>query len=261
MQIDLTGWPHFNPTVAAAARKRINMWTAKHTAGKITAVLPDSLPDPSTRLILVDALSFKGLWATAFDTNKTKEAAFHISPDKSVSVPMMHMQGNFPFLANGEMEGLELPYVSNRCSMLILLPLKGHSLSELEKALTISQIRQWGQTDHPSEVDIALPKFTQASSCGLKKALTAMGMSDAFSSDSANFTGITPSKPFFLEAAIQKVCLSVDERGTAATAFFEANSLDLSFFDADHPFIYLIRDNLTGAILFMGRVVDPSKDD
>lgn len=286
MQIDLTGWPaEFNPTIAAAARKQINDWAAKRTGGKISDPLPIGFPDQNTRLILLDAVYFKGLWATRFETKRTENSVFKIGPDKSVSVPTMHIRGDFSYYSDEDLQALELPYVSNRLSMLILLPRTSDGLSDLEgsiavpriervrltgdsqwKTISISRIEQVCQLISAQTVDVSLPRFTEASEFDLEKPLKAMGMIDAFQEDNANFSGITTKKPFFMEAAIHKVFLSVDEQGTEAAAATGLSVADDDksgpppAFVADHPFLYLIRDNLTGTILFMGRVVDPSEE-
>ncbi len=264
MQIDLTGWPNFNPAIAAAARKTINQWAANHTAGKIREVLPDYLPDRDTRLILVNAVYFKGLWARPFDKEKTREATFHVSQTNFVSVQMMHVDGRFRHFQDDNVEALQLPYVSNRLSMTIILPRKGHSLEEIEEEMTVSQIERWCRDGDPTNVVVSVPRFTETTGFELKGPLKAMGMKDAFDPVLADFSGITTAESLYVEAAIHKAYLRVDETGTeaaATTAVVVVSSAELAVaFVADHPFIYLIRDNLSGAIFFMGRVVDPSKE-
>jgi serpin B len=285
MQIDLTGWPaEFNPTVAAAARKQINDWAANQTGGKINEFLPRTLPAQNTRLILLDAVYFKGLWAAHFETRLTTNSVFQIRTRESVSVPTMHIRGDFPYYYDEDFQALQLPYVSNRLSMLILLPKKNDGLSELEESITVpriehvsltgdsqqktiavSRIEQVCQLISMRTVDVSLPRFTETSEFNLEEPLKAMGMIDAFQEDNADFSGITTGKPFFMEAAIHEARLSVDEQGTEAAAVAGLSFADDDksspppAFVADHPFLYLVRDNVTGTILFMGRVVDPSK--
>jgi serine protease inhibitor len=264
MQIDLAGWPNFNPAIAAAARKTINQWADNHTAGKIREVLPDYLPDRDTRLILVNAVYFKGLWARPFDKGKTREATFHVSQTNFVSVQMMHVDGRFRHFQDDNVEALQLPYVSNRLSMTIILPRKGHSLEEIEEEMTVSQIERWCRDGDPTNVVVSVPRFTETTGFELKGPLKAMGMKDAFDPVLADFSGITAAESLYMEAAIHKAYLRVDETGTeaaATTAVVVVSSAELAVaFVADHPFLYVILDNRTGAILFIGKVLNPSKE-
>lgn len=264
-QIDLTGWPHeFDPAKAAAARKQINAWVETKTHDKIKEILPPRLPGSHTRLILVNAIWFKGLWAHPFDKMQTKSAPFHIGSKKSVSAPTMHVTDYFCYIENDALQVLELPYLSNQLSMVIFLPKKSDGLSELEKTFTVSDVGQLpkiSKTYHP-EVTVSLPKFTETSECDLKEPLQTMGMRDAFLEDDADFSGITTMKPFFVEAAIHKAYVDVNEEGTEAAAATQLSITDSDHgapvaFNADHPFLFLIRHNPTGAILFIGRVVNP----
>jgi serine protease inhibitor len=285
MQTDLTGWPAgFDPKIAAAAREKINKWAANFTDGKIGAVLPGTLPDPDTRLILLNAVYFKGIWAVRFNKKQTKNSEFEIGPNQYVSVPTMRVQGDFPAYSGPDFQALQLPYVSNRLSMIILLPNESDGLAYLEKALAVPYLEQMFQTngspaqtiaishldqvlqlshvgDHVGEIDVSLPRFTVTSEFNLEKPLEGMGMKDAFS-ENADFSGMTTAQPFFVEAAVHKAYLSVNEQGTEAAAATDIDIMDSEppAFIADHPFVCLIRDNMTGAILFMGRVSDPSKE-
>jgi serpin B len=259
--IDLTGWPNeFNPSIAAAARKQINDWVAERTRNKIIEILPPSLPGPDTLLILVNGVSFKGTWVTQFDKAKTTDSPFHPKPGEEVSVPTMHTKGHFRYGGNETLEVLELPYVSNRFSMIILLPFDylKLQLADIEKTLTPALIEQLRQKCVNQEVVVSLPRFKLGSDFDLKKPLKVMGMESAFD-EGADFSGITLEKPFFIEAALHKACVDVDEAGTEAAAATAVSFKlkGISAFVADHPFLFLIRDNKTGIILFLGRVANP----
>jgi serine protease inhibitor len=260
-EIDLTGWPHgFDPAIAAAARKRINDWAAERTRNKITGILPPSLPSEGTRLILVNGISFKGKWAKTFEKEKTFESRFRLVSGETVPISLMHQSGDFRYAETPTLQALELPYVSNRLSMVILLPGENRKLADIEKTLSPALIEQLRQKCKSQEVAIFLPRFKLASDVDLKETLQQMGMGLAFDGG-ADFSGITPEKPFFIEAALHKACVDVDEEGTEAAA---ATAISFArggppVFKADHPFLFLIRDNKTGIILFLGRVVDPSK--
>jgi serpin B len=260
-QTDLTGWPRgFNPAKAAVARKLINDWMASLTHDKIRELIPPTLPDMYTQLILVDAIWFKGLWAIPFNKTLTKNALFHVGSEESVSAPTMHVRGDFNYAENEDLQILELPYFSNRLSMVFFLPKKSDGLSELEKTLTASRIEQLHKTGSLEEVNVSLPKFKETSEFDLKEPLQTMGMRGAFSGDANDFSGITTVKPFFVEAAIHKAYVDVDEEGTKAAAatglIVPSGGIPVDF-NADHPFLFLIRHNATGAILFLGRVTNP----
>ncbi|MFZ0826941.1 MAG: serpin family protein [Verrucomicrobiia bacterium] len=262
-EINLTGWPkEFDPAIAAAARKQINDWIAERTRNKITEMVPPRLPDPETLLILVNGISFKGTWVTQFDKAKTTDSPFHPTPGETISVPIMHTSGLFRVGGTETLQVLELPYVSNRFSMIILLPYEylKLKLEDVEKTLTPALIEQLGQKCENQEVAVSLPRFKLGSEFDLKKPLKVIGMEFAFD-ERADFSGITQERPFFIENVLHKACVDVDEAGTEAAAatvvsFTKGGSAP---FSADHPFLFLIRDNKTGIIIFLGRVVDPSK--
>ena len=258
-QVDLTGWPHaFDPAKAAAAREQINAWVKTKTHDKINEIVPPNLPGPSTRLFLVNAVWFKGLWAQPFDRSDTENAPFHISLDRSVSVPTMHVTGHCRYGRNEDVEVLELPYLSNQVSMVILLPRKSDDLADFEKTFTVSGTRRLPEMTG-TEVSVALPKFKAAAEFDLAEPLLTMGIKDAFSEANADFSGITTVKPFFIEAALHKAYVDVNEVGTEAAAATGAvwAAAEPYPFNADHPFLFMIRHNPTGAILFLGRVVNP----
>lgn len=259
-QIDLTGWPHgFDSNKALAARRQINKWVANETSNKIKEILPQNLPTPNTRLVLVNAIYFKGLWTTSFDKSLTRNAAFYVSSGKSILVPTMHTEASFEYSEDENVQVLEMPYFSNQLSMIILLPKTNYGLSKLEENLTVSQIEQFEEASHLQKVNVSLPKFKQTSEFDLIRPLTAMGIKNAFDENDADFSGITSMKPFFVEAVIHKTYVDVDEEGSeaaAATGVVFADSLSVTF-NANHPFLFLIRDNPSGAILFIGRIINP----
>jgi serpin B len=260
-EIDLTGWPkEFDPAIAAAARKQINDWVAERTRNKIVEMLPPRLPDAETRLILVNGVSFKGTWVTQFDKAKTADSPFHPNPSETISVPTMHLTGHFRIGGTETLQVLELPYVSNRFSMIILLPYEylKLKLEDVEKTLTPTLIEQLRQKCENQEINVSLPRFKLGSDFDLKEPLMVMGMELAFD-ESADFSGITTEKPFFIGDALHKACVDVDEAGTeaAAATAVSATLSQPAHFIADHPFLFLIRDNKTGIILFLGRVAKP----
>lgn len=260
-EIDLTGWPNeFNRAIAAAARNRINNWVAERTRNKIADLVPPRLPEPETRMILVNAVWFKGTWMTQFDKAQTTSRRFYPSTNEEISVPTMQLKGDFQFGETETLGVLELPYVSNRLSMIILLPKGDRSLADIENILRPALIEQLRRKCHSQSVLIFLPRFKLASDIDLKLPLMTMGMPFAFTRY-ADFSGITLERPFYIEDALHSARLTVDEEGTEAAAAtvvsFKKSGSDI--FAVDRPFLFLIIDNKTGVILFLGRVVDPSK--
>ena len=163
------------------------------------------------------------------------------------------------------MQILELPYDDQEMSMLILLPRKKDGLAEVENSLTVASLKQWTGNLPRARVQVFLPRFELTCGFTLNQALTAMGMTDAFDMDKADFSDIDGNRHWlFLGAVFHKAFIAVDEEGTeaAAATVIGVQRSGLSapppIFRADHPFLFLIRENITGSILFLGRVVDPS---
>jgi serpin B len=248
----------FDPLKRAALRKQINGWVERKTHDKIREIIPQSLPSDDTRLILVNAIYFKGLWATPFDKKLTKNAPFHVNSEESVDVPTMHTEAMFNYAENDTFQALEMPYRSNQLSMVILLPKKNDGLAELEKSLTVANIGQPLQAGSLQEVNVSLPSFKETSEFELTQPLKDLGMTSAFSGDKADFSGITDVRPFFVQAVLHKAHVDVNEEGTeaaAATGVLAAGGIPIEF-NADHSFLFFIRHNPTGTILFMGRVAN-----
>lgn len=261
-EIDLTGWPNaFDPATAAAARRQINAWVARQTRQKIKAILPHSLPDKGTRLIIANAIFFKGKWALSFHKALTTEAPFRLSSGETVSVPMMHVTAHFRYAETDGFKVLALPYMSNRVSMILLLPLENWTLKDVEKALSFSSVEQLLQECRDEEVTVSLPRFELESQLDLQGPLRIMGMKLAFNTADADLSGMTVERPFFVRDVLHAAWVSVDEEGTVGAAGTAASAM-MGFptrFTANHPFLFLIRDNQTGVLLFLGRVVNPSK--
>jgi serpin B len=257
---------------ADASRKTINAWVEQQTHDKIKDLLQPDAVRPQTRLILINAIYFKGTWALPFKKDQTRDATFIASNDAAspVTVPMMHQSAAFP---NAHLDGLgvlELPYVGERLSMLVLLPDAAGTtsrqldaaLDELEGKLTAKRLSDWIGALQTTSIDVYLPRFTIAAGFALKKPLIRMGMTDAFSAD-ADFSGMNGKRGLCISDVIHKAFVDVNEEGTeaaAATAVMMTASAfpQLPVFRADHPFMFLIRDTQSGAILFMGRVTNPT---
>ncbi len=260
---------------APAAAEEINTWVERQTQGKIqSAVQPDQFND-LTRLVLCDAIYFKGEWQHQFNASDTKPAPFHVTTNNTVMAPLMHQEADFKLFYSepDSVAMLELPYSGSDLSMIILLPRKGHlllpgenpGLSVLEQELTAENLRRWlASLDQSSvqEVSVSMPRFTTSQSLDLVKELKSLGMRSAFDEETANFSGMNGNTgPLFISDVVHKAFVEVTEWGTeaaAATSGFITAGIRYPFI-VDHPFIFLIRDNGSGSILFIGRIVDPTK--
>ena len=248
---------------ADAARKTINTWVEKQTRGKIKDLIPEGVLDSTTRLVLTNAIYFKGNWARQFKKDQTQGGAFTLIGGRTIQVPMMNQTAEFRYMETQTLQALELPYVDKELSMVILLPKEKDGLSKLEETLTSEELSQWLARLFSREVVVSIPKFKATTQFSLASVLQSMGMTDAFSG-SADFSGMDGKKDLFISAVIHKAYVDVNEEGTEAAAatgvVMKLTSLGPSetpVFRADHPFLFLIRDNKSGGILFIGRVMDP----
>ncbi len=255
-----------------AARLTINQWVEQKTNDKIKDLLQPGALKPDTRLVLTDAIYFKGDWQTAFDKKETRDEDFHLSPAQTIKAPLMHRAGGYNYFDGGRFQGLEISYKSGELSMIVLLPKEVDGLPALEGSLTASDLKQWFSQFRPvPKVIVTIPKFKLTKQFELQTTLGAMGMPLAFERGTADFSGMTGNRELYISAVIHKAFIDVDEQGTeaaAATAVVMERALALApdrnrpqppVFRADHPFLFMIRDNRSGSILFMGRVTDPAK--
>jgi serpin B len=250
-----------------AARKTINDWVEARTNRKIVELLKSGMVGDSTRLVLVNAIYFKGNWASQFEARLTEDEPFHMSSEKSVAAPLMRQTHDFRYAESPGLQVLELPYAGGDLSMLVLLPNKVDGLGDLEAGLTAENLTTWTANLKSHKVAVFLPKFKSTSEFKLAGTLAALGMSDAFGS-LADFSGMDGRKDLFISDVIHKAFVEVNEGGTeaaAATAMVMAGSAapsnprPIPVFRADHPFLFLIRDNRNGSVLFLGRVTDPTQ--
>lgn len=262
----------FNPidfkTAPEAARAAINQWVEQQTAGKIVNLLGPGSVTPDSRLVLTNAIYFKGDWRDPFPASYTQTLPFHLSASQSVQVPLMYRSGNYNYFDGGTFQELELPYAGEELSMIVFLPKDIAGLPALEKSFTAENVQGWlSELKYPSKVEVTFPKFKMAGQFDLGTAMAAIGMKLAFQPGKADFAGITGVRDLWISAAVHKAYISVDEKGTeaaAATAMtFMVRAMPHepppTVFTADHPFLFLIRDNRSGGILFIGRLVDPGK--
>jgi len=248
-----------------SARVTINTWVEGKTNNKIKDLIGRGVLDRMTRLVLTNAIYFKGNWERQFKKDRTKDAPFTLLSGEKVNAPMMNQKDDFKYMEAEDFQALELPYVDDELSMIILLPKESDALPEFERRLTTENLSAWLDKLHKREVIVSVPKFKMTSQFGLASMLASMGMTDAFSPSRADFSAINGKKDLFISAVIHKAYVDVNEEGTeaaAATAVtMKATSVGptrIPVFRADHPFLFLIRDNLSAGILFIGRVMNPS---
>jgi serpin B len=244
-----------------AARKTINAWVEKETQDKIKDLLQPGVIDSLTRLVLTNAIYFKGDWYRQFKKDLTRKEPFHVSAGKKIDVPTMHDTGSFKYLDGGSFQALEMQYKGKELSMVVLLPKKIDGLGELEKTLSADKLADWLPKLREQEVGVSLPKFKMTSEFSLKDTLAAMGMKQLFNAATADLSGMNGKPDLFVSAVIHKAYVDVNEEGTEAAAatgvVVTLKAAAHPFFQADHPFAFLIRDNHSGSILFLGRVVNP----
>ncbi len=248
---------------ADQAVEKIDNWVAEKTGDLIQDLIPPGGLPASTRLVLVNAIYFQGKWASAFDPSQTTNQPFHVDAQNDDTVAMMNQTETISYLENDQLQMVELPYVGDKLSMVVLLPTAVDGLADLEANLTGDQLNQWIGQMSSATVDVSLPKFQVMSQFELSDTLSAMGMPAAFSS-TADFSGMSNAGGLQIGSVIHKAFVDVSETGTKAAAATEVGvvvsvRMASPAFVADHPFIFVIRDRTSARILFMGRVTDPSQ--
>jgi len=247
------------------SRQTINTFIEKQTNDKIKNLIPEGVLDSMTRLVLTNAIYFKGTWEWEFDESDTREQDFKITPTNIVKTPIMHMapeKTTFNYADIEELQILELPYKGEEISMLILLPTE--NLDSIEPSLTAEKLNEYKTQMTETKLDsISFPKFEFDSKYFMKETLSAMGMPTAFGN--ADFSSMDGTKNLFIDQVIHQAFVKVDEKGTEAAAATAVIMRETSvsptrnIFRADHPFIFIIQEKETGNILFIGRVNDPSQ--
>lgn len=253
-------------SAAEKARADINAWVENKTKEKIRDLVRPGMLSAMTRMVLANAIYFKGSWAAKFDTQSTSSATFWMTDKDSVTVRMMR-KGNcdFGYAENESAQCLELPYADRNLSMIVMLP-KKKDLAAFEKTLSENSMDSLNSRMRETRVDVFLPRFTTEQEFILNDALSALGAADAFGGN-ADFSGMTGRRNLFISAVIHKAFVDVNEQGTEAAAatavVIRATAVrELSMpvvFRADHPFLFMIRENSSGSILFMGRIANPLK--
>ncbi len=250
------------------SRLTINKWVEEKTNDKIKDLIPSGALTSAIKLVLTNAIYFKGEWVKQFNKEYTKEQNFRITPNNTVQIPMMQRTDDksiFNYSEASNFQMLELPYSGNDLSMLIILP--KDNLESIENSLTLENLLKWKEGLSKQKVNVYIPKLKFETKYFMQKPLSEMGLPTAFS-DLANFTGMvdTPKANLKISKVIHQAFIELNEEGTeaaAATAVImtrtaTAYSPPKPTFRADHPFIFIIQQKNTGNILFIGRVYDPS---
>jgi len=249
---------------ANAAVGQINSWVEANTRGKIKEGISQDSITPATRLIIANAIYFKGEWSSRFNRNATQNRTFNLTAASSVNVPMMSQENNFLYAEADGVQLLVLPYRGQNLHMLVFLPAAG-GISDFVQGLDGAAIQAWADRLRLCKVNVRLPRFKVAATYSLTEPLQALGMRDAFDASRADFTGMSLRRPLFIQTIKQSTIVEVNEQGTEAASATHTGfgcsappHLPQQQFHADRPFIFFIREKSTGMILFAGRVVDPS---
>jgi serpin B len=245
-------------------RQRINKWVEERTKEKVKDLLQERHITPKTRMVLANAIHFKGTWITQFDPERTRDAPFHLADGPRVVVPLMNTKAKCRWAYLDKQQGdkiLELPYSGGEMSMVVLLPKLPDGLPEIERQLSPETLAKWLAGTQEGEVSVSMPKFRLERDYDLPEHLKALGMVDAFDLGRADFSGMADSS-LAVSAVAHKAFIEVNEQGTEAAAatavVMDAFGFPPAFY-IDHPFLLLIRDTKHGTILFMGRVMNPKE--
>ncbi|MGD9548859.1 MAG: serpin family protein [Candidatus Krumholzibacteriia bacterium] len=257
-EVDFAGDPD-------GSRILINDWVAEQTRDRILDLLAPGTIDRDTELVLTNAIYFLAGWAEAFKDALTSEAEFHRPGDSPVPVSFMEQTEWLPYFENDLVQAVSLPYAEHQLEMVVVLPRETGGLADLEAGRTWGEIEEWVDGLEARSVKVRLPRFELEGQFDLGQILADLGMPTAFTGH-ADFSGMNGKGGLFISKVVHKAFVKVDEQGTEAAAatavMIEKTSMapmgDPVLFQADHPFLFLIKHRATGAVLFMGKVADPS---
>ncbi len=254
--VDFTG-------ATEAARQTINAWVAGQTEKRIQELLQPGVVDPETRLVLTNAIYFNAAWKTPFPET-TQNAPFHRLDGSSVDVPTMRLTAQLPVAFGDGFGAVELPYDDDRLALLVVVPDAGR-FSEIDGAFDGRRLEELVGTLQPRMAGVALPRWKSETPLRLDRVLADMGMPSAFGGG-ADLSGIDGHPDLFIQAVVHKAFIAVGEKGTEAAAASAvvvgrkaADPPPEVLVAADRPFLYVLRDRPTGAVLFLGRVLDPGR--
>jgi serpin B len=243
-----------------AARALINSWVADQTEQRIKQLLVRGQITDSTRLVLVNAIFLKAAWLTPFPGDETRPAMFTLGGGKQIQVPTMSSVGSLGYAAGSGWQAVQLPYIGNQLAMTIIVP---DDLAAFTASLSPDRFAAVVSALESRPVSLTMPKFSFATRQGLATVLSELGMPIAFTGQ-ADFSGITAAEPLSITEVIHEANIDVDEKGTEAAAATAVVMGDISpggepvVVHVDQPFLFAIRDLQTGAVVFLGQVLDPS---
>ncbi len=248
-----------------AARSRINRWVETQTRQKIKELIAKGVLDARTRLVLANAIYFKGQWASRFEKPNTQSRPFYVAGAKKIQTASMHQTASLRYAETQTEQLLELPYRGNQFALLVLLPKERNGIGRLEKRLTPQYLDTMLRGLSQQQVQVVLPKFKIEQSFSLIQPLVKLGVRKAFDPGQADFSGMYAGDDrIHISDVLHKAYLDINEQGTeaaAATAVvmtYSAQVVEPKVFRADHPFVFMIRHNPTDSILFMGRLLNPA---
>jgi serpin B len=244
------------------SRLKINKWVSEKTKAKIPELLPQGSISELTRVVLTNAIYFKGNWAEAFKKEETKDESFQ-APSGTITTPMMHRTASMGYAETDEVSLVELPYKDSDLALLVALPKQADRLDDIESDISGGKVDGWAKSLGPAHVVLSMPKFTFSWGRSIKPELEQLGIKAAFSSQ-ADFSGISgkAGKSLALSDVFHKAFVLVDEVGTEAAAATGAVTVVTSMpmetvMKVDHPFLFFVRNKKSGDVLFAGRVSNP----
>lgn len=249
------------------AGQAINQWVAEQTRDRIKDLLPPGLIDDLTRMVLTNAIYFKAEWQLKFPKTATEDRPFTLLSGSTVHVPTMHLRAGLNYASGEGFQAVELPYRGSGVSMIVLLP-DSNTLEGFERGVSLERLEGILGAFKVKNIALFLPKVEYEARLDLKQTLTDMGMTDAFlppppvNGRAANFTGMREIRDLYIKDVVHKAFVKMDEEGTEAAAatavVVEVTSyVERLVLRIDRPFLFIIRDNKTGTVLFIGRVLDP----
>jgi serpin B len=244
----------------------INNWVSDNTKGKITKII--SQISPYAEMYLINAIYFKAKWKHKFNSSFTKTTPFFLANGNTIQCAMMHKQDFFKYYKDKNYSALEIPYGNGNMNMLIILPDSSENVNQLLSRVDETMLNQLNAGFAYKEVNLHLPRFEINYNVSLNNSLKDLGMIDAFDSSAADFSGISKTMKLYISDVLQKTYIKVEEEGTEAAAvtsvgIIMTTSLNheshIIVFNVDHPFIFLITEKNSGALLFAGKIVNPVK--
>ena len=245
------------------ARQAINGWVSEETEERIPELIGQGILDEFTRLTLVNAIYLKAPWQHPFSEDATQPGAFARLDGSTIEVPMMRTGEWLPYAEGDGWRAVELPYLGNELAMTVIVP---DDLAAFESTLDVDAFAAIANALDPTDVALSIPRFSTESKVTLSDVLAELGMPLAFDPDRADFSGITAEDRLFIAAVVHQANIDVDEAGTTAAA---ATAVAMAAGSApaepitlvvDRPFLFALRDTTTGAIVFLGRITDPSAE-